>query len=79
MFNDSVVAVFGYAFCIKIRGHFRLGRRVGVHFVYHLPEVIVRRNALLVKSQTGKCQVGGGGVGGGVPGLFQLMFSRRNI
>ena len=37
------------------------GRRVRVHFVYHLPEVIVRRNALLVKSQTGKCQVWGGG------------------
>ena len=37
------------------------GRRVRVHFVYHLPEVIVRRNALLVKSQTGKCQVGVGG------------------
>ena len=45
--------------------------RVGVlesHFVYHLPEVIVRRNALLVKSQTRKCQVGGGrGRGGGDP------------
>ena len=36
------------------------------HFVYHLPEVIVRRNALLVKSQTGKCKVGGAGWGPGV-------------
>ena len=44
----------------QIRRPFRPGRRVGVHFVYHLPEVIVRRNALLVKSQTGKCQGRGG-------------------
>ena len=45
-------------------------RRVRVHFVYHLPEVIVRRNALLVKSQTGKCQVGvGQGGEGGTPGV----------
>ena len=40
---------------IKVRRPFRPGRRVGVHFVYHLPKVIMRRNALLVKNQTRKC------------------------
>ena len=45
-----------------IRRPFRPGRRVRVHFVCHLPEVIARRSALLVESRTGKCHVGRGDI-----------------
>ena len=51
-------------------------RRVRVHFVYHLLEVIARRSALLVQSRTGKCQVGGGGPGGTTGGLLNQGLAR---
>ena len=60
-----------------IRRPFRPGRRVGVHFVYHLPEVIARRSALLVESRTGKCQVEGG-PGGTPSGSAEPGFGSRS-
>ena len=46
------------------------GRRVRVHFVYHLPEVIVRRSSLLVESRTGRS---------GIPGVSLAGLPNQNF